>query len=716
MQKPPQRLPHVARSAALAAALAAAAAVVAAPAVPAIGSFGFDVAGMDRSVAPGDDFNAYANGGWIARTAIPPDRSGYDGFTAIEERAERETRAILEAAAAAPAATARPAAGAVAGASRQGTANDTSTGDTRKIGGLYAAFMDEAGIEARGLAPLRPELDGIAAIADRAGLARALGATLRADVDLLNMTDFYTDRLFGLWVTQDLRNPDRVMPYLVQGGLGMPDRDFYLGEGRMQALKSKYQAHVAKLCELADDPGALAAAKAARIVALETAIARVHATQLETNDVEKGGNGWSRADFANRAPGLDWNAFFAAAGLAAQQEFIVWQPAAVTGIAALVASEPLETWKEYLAVHALDRASPYLPRAFADERFAFYGTVLSGTPQQRERWKRAVSAANGALGEAIGRVYVAKHFSPATKARADELVANLVAAFGKRIDAIDWMTPATKARARAKLAGLRIGMGYPSRWRDYSALEIRRDDALGNAQRASLFEYRRNLAKLGKPVDHEEWFLLPQEVNALNLPLENRLIFPAAILQPPFFDAAADDAVNYGSIGAVIGHEISHSFDDKGALFDESGRLANWWTPEDFKRFNAAGSALAAQFSAYRPFPDLAVNGELTLGENIADVAGLATAFDAWKLSQQGRVPRVLEGFSPAQRFFLGYAQSWRGKLREPALRTRVLTDVHAPGEFRTQTVRNLDAWYAAFNVKPGQRLYLPRQQRIAVW
>jgi putative endopeptidase len=695
MQKTPRRLPRLTRLATAAAAAAAAVAALAVAAVPAIGSFGFDVAGMDRSVAPGDDFNAYASGRWIARTAIPPDRSGYDGFTAIEERAERETRAILEAAAA---------------------AGPGASSDTRKIGDLYAAFMDEAGIEARGLTPLRAELDDIAAIADAAGLAHALGATLRADVDLLNETNFYTDRLFGLWVTQDLRQPTRVMPYLVQGGLGMPDRDFYLGDDRMQALKGKYQAHVAKLLELAGDDRASAEGKAARIVALETAIAKVHATQLETNDVEKGGNGWSRADFATRAPGLDWSAWFRAAGLDAQQEVIVWQPAAVTGIAALVAAEPLATWKEYLAFHALDRASPYLPRAFAEERFAFYGTVLSGTPQQRERWKRAVGAANGALGEAIGRLYVARHFSPATKARADELVANLVAAFGKRIDAIDWMTPATKARARAKLAGLRIGMGYPSHWRDYSALAIRRDDALGNAQRASLFEYQRNLAKLGKPVDHEEWFLLPQEVNALNVPLENRLLFPAAILQPPFFDAAADDAVNYGSIGAVIGHEISHSFDDKGALFDESGKLANWWTPDDFKRFNAAGAALAAQFSAYRPFPDLAVNGELSLGENIADVAGLATAFDAWTLSQRGRAPRLLGGFTPAQRFFLGYAQSWRGKLREPALRTRLLTDVHAPGEFRTQTVRNLDAWYAAFDVKPGQKLYLPRGQRIQVW
>lgn len=661
---------------------------------PALGTFGFDTAGMDRSVLPGNDFFEFANGQWLKDTKIPADRSSYNSFTRIAMDAEKNTRAIIEQA-----------------------ANDSAVaGDDRKFGDYYAAFMDEAGIEAKGIAPIKPELDAIAAIADKPALARALGAQLRTDVDLLNATDYYTDRLLGLWVSQDLHQPGRYAPYLVQGGLGMPDRDFYLSGGRMVELRKQYQAHIAKVLQLAGDNEADAQAKAARIMALEAAIARVHATQEETNDVQAGANAWKQADFASKAPGLDWSAFLDAAGLKDQQDFIVWQPKAVAGISALVASQPLDVWKEYLAFRALDRASPYLPKAFANERFAFYGTALSGTPQQRERWKRAVDATNQALGEAVGKRYVERHFDTATKARAEEMVKNIIAAFAKRIDALDWMSPETKKHAQAKIAGLRVGMGYPDKWQDYSALEVKRDDALGNAAAASLFDYRNQLSRLGKPVDHGEWYMLPQTVNALNVPLENRLIFPAAILRAPFFDPAADDAVNYGAMGAVIGHEISHSFDNSGALFDETGKLRNWWTPEDLKRFEAAGEALAAQFDTYKAFPDLAVNGKLTLGENIADVAGLATALDAYHLSQQGKQPQTLEGFTPEQRLFLGFAQAWRGKAREAAMRNALLTDVHAPGRFRAQTVRNLDDWYDAFDVKGGELLYLPPEKRVKIW
>ena len=665
---------------------------VVATAKPALGSFGIDLAGMRRDARPGDDFYEYANGAWLDHTEIPPDRSSYGSFTMIVEQAQKDTRAIIEGAA----------------------ANPDAQGDARRIGDYYAAFMDEAAIEQRGLAPLQPELDAIAALKDRAALARALGASLRADVDLLNATDYYTDRLFGLWVSQDLRNPDRYAPYLVQGGLGLPDRDFYLEGGRFVELRAKYQAYVAQLFALAGN--ADAEVKAARVLALETAIARAHASQQDTNDVQKGANAWTRAALAKQAPGLDWDVFLDAAGLAAQQDYIVWQPGAVSGISALVASQPLESWKDWLAFHALDGAAPNLPKAWGDAHFAFHGNTLSGTPQQKERWKRAIEAVDEALGEAVGKLYVEKHFSPETKARADAMVKNLVAAFDQRIDAVDWMSAETKARAKAKLATLRIGMGYPDRWRDYSALEVRRDDAIGNADRASLFEYRRNLAKLGQPVDRGEWFLLPQTVNALNVPLENRLIFPAAILQPPFFDATADDAVNYGAIGGVIGHEITHSFDNSGALFDESGRLANWWTKEDLARFEAAGAALAAQYDQYKPFPDLAVNGKLTLGENIADVAGLATAWDAYDLARAGTPAQPLAGFTPEQRFFLGWAQAWRSKAREPALRNSILTNVHAPGQYRALTVRNLDGWYPAFDVEPGQALYLAPEQRVKVW
>ncbi|MGE4459200.1 MAG: M13 family metallopeptidase [Stenotrophomonas sp.] len=669
---------------------AAATAPPVASARPQLGSFGFDVSGMDRSVAAGDNFFDFANGQWVQRTAIPADRSSYGSFNIIYEKTLGDTRAILE------------------------EATRASDGEARRIGDYYAAFMDEAGIEARGVAPLQPQLQAIAGIGDRQALARALGASLRADVDLLNATHFYTPHLFGLWVSVDLLQPDRNVPYLVQGGLGMPDRDFYLQGGRMAELRKAYEGYVARLLELSGDRAA--AAKAARIVALETRIARAHATQEETNDVEKGANAWKQSDLAAKAPGLDWAAFLDAAGLSAQQDFIVWQPRAVAGLSRLVASEPLDTWKEYLAFRALDEAAPYLPKAFADAHFAFHGTAMSGTPQQSERWKRAVDETNNALGEAVGKLYVARHFDAATKARADEMARNIIAAFARRIDALQWMSPETKAHAKAKVAGLKVGMGYPDKWRDYGALEVKRDDALGNAQRAALFEYRRNIAKLGQPVDHGEWAMLPQTINAMNVPLENRLVFPAAILQPPFFDPAADDAVNYGAIGAVIGHEISHGFDNAGALFDETGRLHNWWTAEDLKQFNAAGDALAAQFSGYAPFPGVHVNGRLTLGENIADVAGLATAYDAYRLARQGKPAQDLEGFTPDQRFFLGFAQAWRSKMREQALRNSLLTNVHAPGQFRTLTVRNLDAWYPAFGVEQGQALYLAPDKRVKVW
>ena len=669
---------------------AAATAPPVASARPQLGSFGFDVSGMDRSVAAGDNFFDFANGQWVQRTAIPADRSSYGSFNIIYEKTLGDTRAILE------------------------EATRASDGEARRIGDYYAAFMDEAGIEARGVAPLQPQLQAIAGIGDRQALARALGASLRADVDLLNATHFYTPHLFGLWVSVDLLQPDRNVPYLVQGGLGMPDRDFYLQGGRMAELRKAYEGYVARLLELSGDRAA--AAKAARIVALETRIARVHATQEETNDVEKGANAWTQSELAAKAPGLDWAAFLDAAGLSAQQDFIVWQPRAVAGLSRLVASEPLDTWKEYLAFRALDEAAPYLPKAFADAHFAFHGTAMSGTPQQSERWKRAVDETNNALGEAVGKLYVARHFDAATKARADEMARNIIAAFARRIDALQWMSPETKAHAKAKVAGLKVGMGYPDKWRDYGALEVKRDDALGNAQRAALFEYRRNIAKLGQPVDHGEWAMLPQTINAMNVPLENRLVFPAAILQPPFFDPAADDAVNYGAIGAVIGHEISHGFDNAGALFDETGRLHNWWTAEDLKQFNAAGDALAAQFSGYAPFPGVHVNGRLTLGENIADVAGLATAYDAYRLARQGKPAQDLEGFTPDQRFFLGFAQAWRSKMREQALRNSLLTNVHAPGQFRALTVRNLDAWYPAFGVEQGQALYLAPDKRVKVW
>jgi predicted metalloendopeptidase len=457
-------------------------------------------------------------------------------------------------------------------------------------------------------------------------------------------------------------------------------------------------------------------AKAARIFDLEKRMATVHGSRLDSIDVVKGNNHWSRTDFDTRAPGLDWQEYFAAAGLGGQTDFIVWQPAALTGLAALVASQPLETWKDYLTVRLIERASPYLPKALVEERFDFYGKTMSGTPQLRARWKRGIAVTNVALGDAVGKLYAARYFAPAEKARAEAMVHNLIAAFSRRIDQLAWMAPETKAKAKAKLAVLKIGVGYPDHWIDYSALQIRPGDALGNAMRAEQFETHRNLAKLGRPVDRSEWVMTPQTVNAVNLPVMNAMNFPAAILQPPYFDPKRLAVMDYGATGATIGHEISHSFDDQGAQFDSTGKLHNWWTPEDFAHFKEASQQLAKQYDQYRPFPDLALNGQQVLSENIADLAGLAVSYDAWQLSLNGKPAPVVDGFSGDQQFFMSYAQSWRDKTREAALRQRVITDGHSPDEYRADTVRNLDAWYHAFDVKPGDKLYLSPDQRVRIW
>jgi predicted metalloendopeptidase len=649
---------------------------------------------MDRSMAPGEDFFQYANGSWLKATPIPSDRSSEGAGDILEDLTNQRTADLIRAAAQekAPAGS-----------------------EPKKIGDFFSSFMDEEGIEAKGLKPLQPTLDRIAAIADRAGLAAVLGGTLRADVDALNATDLHTDNLFGLWVAQDLDAPTRYVPFLLQGGLGMPDRDYYLDPSPgMAEVRTAYESHIAKVLRLASVPDP--EAKAGRIFALERAMAREHWTRLDTGDVRKGDNHWTRKEFETRAPGLDWAAYFTAAGLGQQADFVVWQPSAVTGLSALVGAESLETWKDYLTFHAIDRASDVLPKALVEEQFAFYGRVLSGTPELRIRWKRAVEATNDALGEAVGKLYVKRHFPPEEKARLEAMVRNILAAFGKRIDALPWMAPATKVQAKAKLAVLKVGVGYPDRWIDYADLEVVPGDAFGNAERAELFELRRNLRKLGQPVDRGEWVMTPQTVNAVNLPAMNAMNFPAAILQPPFFDPRRPEVMDYGATGATIGHEISHSFDDQGSQFDATGRLHNWWTKGDLEHFQASAEQLVKQFDAYRPFPDLAIKGRLTLGENIADVAGLAAAYDAYRLSQGGKEAPAIKGFSGDQQFFLSYAQSWREKAREPALRQQILTNAHAPAQYRADTVRNLDAWYTAFDVKPGQALYLAPKDRVRIW
>jgi putative endopeptidase len=656
-------------------------------------SRGIDVAGIDRAIAPGDDFFKYANGAWLAVAQIPADRSSWGTDAQLAELTDKRTSDLI----------------------REAAASSAAGSEARKIGDYYASFLDEAHIEALGTKPLAPGLARIDAIKDQADLARVLGSTLRADVDVLNSTNLYTDNLFGLWVAQDLDDPSRYTAFLLQGGLIMPDRDYYLDASpKMAQIRTQYQTHIAAVLALMHLPDA--AARATRIYALEERMAHAHVSREQSEDVLKADNHWAAGEFAQRAPGLDWRGYFDAAGLAQQQQFVVWQPSALIGLSALTASESLDTWKDYLRFHLIEHNSAVLPKAFVAERFAFHSHVLLGTPQQRPRWKRAVAATNDALGEAVGKLYVERYFPPAEKVRAEAMVRNLLTAFAARLDRLTWMTPATRAKAKEKLATLKVGVGYPDKWRDYSDLVVVRGDAFGNAERAELFEYHRNLAKFGKPVDRSEWVMNPQLVNAVNLPAMNALNFPAAILQPPYFDPHREVVMDYGATGATIGHEISHSFDDQGALFDASGRLKNWWTREDFAHFQAAGKRLAEQFNAYRPFPDISVNGKQTLSENIADVAGLSVAYDAWHLSLRGKPTPPTTPFSAEQQFFLAFAQSWREKQREAALRDQLVVDGHAPAEYRADTVRNLDAWYDAFSVKPGQKLYLAPDQRVRVW
>ncbi|RPH72944.1 MAG: M13 family peptidase [Myxococcaceae bacterium] len=655
---------------------------------------GIDLAGMDRSVAPGDDFFLHANGTWLKQAEIPGDKSGWGTFNILAEQALERTRALLEDAA----------------ASAAGPGSEE-----REVGDFYATALDEAAVEAQALAPVLPRLATIAALRDKRALARALGAELRLEVDPLNNAVFQTSRLFGFWVAPDLNRGVTQTGYLLQGGLGMPDREYYLSDNpKMAATRDRYRAHVAKVLSLAAIPDA--EARAGRILDLETRIARVHASRADSLEVRKANNPWPVAELPRRAPGLDWPAFLAGARLDRQKILIVWHPAAVRGIAALVKQVPLATWKEWMTFHAVNRRGALLPRAFVEENFDFYGRTLSGAPQLAERWKRATALTSVQLPDAVGKLYVARHFPAESKAQVQAMVRDIIAAFDRRIAALDWMTPETRSRTREKARTLYVGVGYPDRWRDISGLEIRKGDLVGNVERAELFEYRRWVARLGQRADRTEWAMSAQTVNAINLPLQNALNFPAAILEPPFFDPGAPSAANYGAIGTVIGHEICHSFDDQGALFDAEGRFHNWWTPQDFARFEESGTRLVAQYDAYRPFPDLHVNGKLTLSENIADVAGLSATLDAWRASLQGRPAPQVGGFSGEQQVFLAYAQTWRSKVREPLARQYLVADGHAPDHYRALTVRNVDAWYDAFQVRPGQALFLAPPDRVRVW
>ena len=655
---------------------------------------GINVANMDRSVKPGDDFHLYCNGDWIKRTEIPPDRSRLSVFATLTDVSDKRTAALVEEAA------------------KSGGAAGSSA---RKIADLYNSYMDEAAIEAKGLAPLQPHLKAVAAISTKRELAAALGETQRADVDALNNTDFHTPHLFGLWVAPDFNDSDHYAAYLLQGGLQLPDREYYVSNSdQMRDIRSKYQTHVSAMLKLAGFTDT--DARAERIVALEHAIAGKHLSLAENDDIHQANNTWKQADFAAKAPGLDWAEYFRGAGLSKQASFIVWQPTAFTGESALVASTPLDTWKDWLAYHLIEEYGGILPKALADERYAFFGKVLQGAPEQRPRWERGVVIVNRYLGDDVGKIYAQRYFSPEAKTQAQAMVANIIAAFRKRIEALSWMAASTKAEAQTKLNTLYVGVGYPETWIDYAAYDVRPDDIFGNVWRGNIFKYHHEVARLGAPVDRKEWSMTPQTVNAVNLPLQNALNFPAAILQPPFFDPLAPAAANYGAIGSVIGHEISHTFDSEGAAFDSKGRVRNWWTPADLAHFEAATAKLAAQYDTYKPLPGLSLNGKQTLAENIADVAGISASYDGYRASLAGKEAPVQDGFSGDKQFFIAFGQDYRAKSREAALRQQVAVDSHSPAEFRADTVRNIDAWYAAFDVKPGETLYLAPAERVRIW
>jgi predicted metalloendopeptidase len=646
---------------------------------------------MDRSVNPGDDFYRFANEGWLAKTGIPTSQQTYDTRALLKQKTSEQVLNLVREAAA---------------------AHSAKGGVAQKVGDYYASFMDEAGIEAKGLRPLTDELATISAIADKASLSAYLGYTLNSEVDGLTAN---ADHVFGLWVNQGFDDSEHNLPHLWQGGLGLPDRDNYVDPSpAMTDLRAKYQAHIAavlKLLGLADSES-----RASRILSLESCMARTFAPDSDAADVFKQNNPWKRSDFTIKAPGMKWDAYFKSAGLDGQEDFVVWQPSAVTGVSALVASENLDAWKDYLRYHLVEHYASVLPKAVRAEHFRFYGLITSATPPTPNREDVAISATNGALGQAVGQLYTQRYFPSEAKARARAMVSDLITAYRARIANLTWMSPKTKEKALAKLDALEVGIGYPDTWIDYSSLDIAPGHPFGNMKRAESFNRLRNLTRLRQPVDPIDWPINPQIPGAVIMFSPNAEFFSAAILQPPYFDFQGDSASNYGSAGAGIAHEISHSFDELGNIYDAHGRLSSWWTDEDRVRFRTEVAKMIAQYDSYCPLPDLCVKGKRVSSENVADLAGLLVAHDAYVLSLKGKTDVVLGGMSGEQRFFLAFAQRWRRLQSEAALRSQIATDIHSPGEYRSDTVRNVDAWYKAYKVAPGDRLYLKPEDRVRVW
>ena len=644
---------------------------------PTYGTFGFDSAGMNQSAAPGDDFFSYANGTWDKNTEIPADKARYGMFNVLDDLSKERTRTIID---------------------------EQAKDPNSKIGAAYQSFMDEATVEAKGLAPFEPWLNQVRSAKGKKDLPK-----LYAEADRIGI-----DTPFRMFIGQDRKNSDAYALNVFQGGIGMPDRDYYLSTDPKQLeTKAKYLQHMTNMLTLAGEPNAAARAKA--ILDFETKVAKVHWARAESRDATKTYNKMPLAEVKKSAPGFDFAQYLQNDGVNVDY-IIVFQPSAFKGINALLGKTPISVLRDQLLIRSLDSYSDYLPKKFDQESFAFYGTALSGTPEQEPRWKRAVNFTVGSLGDDVSKLYVAKYFPPETKAAADRLVHNLISAMGHRIDQLDWMSAETKAKAHAKLAAFTPKIGYPSQWRDMSGLAIDGSDLLGNAMRSARFEHDYEVGKLGGAIRRWEWGMTPMTINAYSNSTMVEIVFPAAILQPPFFDPNADPAVNYGGIGAVIGHEMSHQFDDQGAKYDLHGNLIDWWTPGDSKEFHARLDKYEQQINAYEPLPGLHVNGKLTMGENVADLAGLTIAHDAYIASLNGAPPPVIDGMTGDQRFYLGFAQVWRCKQREPALRQQLLTDPHSPCPVRASVVRNMDPWYQAFGVQQGQKLYLSPADRVRIW
>ena len=644
---------------------------------PQLGTFGMDTDGMDKSVAPGDDFYLFANGKWAAKTEIPADKSNYGMFTALDDLSKDRVKIVLE-----------------AEQNRKGS----------KAGDVYASYLDTKTVEKLGMKPVQPWLKQVRGLKNKAAFEKLMPIAARNGVGAL----------FGGFVGQDDKNPDVYIFQMFQGGTGLPDRDMYLVENdKFEAIRKAYKEYLGKMLTLAGEKNAQTRADA--IFAMEKRIAEVQWTREDSSDATKTYNKMTLAQLDAITPGLKISPVLNKLSPKIA-EVIVGQPSAMTGIAKIYAETDLGTLKDQMIVNSLQTYANVLPDKVSDTTFAFYGTVLQGTPQREPRWKRGVSFTEGAVGEEVGKSYAAEYFPPETKAAMDILVKNVLGAMGRRIDGLAWMQPQTKVKARQKLANFTTKIGYPERWKDYSKLKIVRKDLFGNDVRANQFGFDDNISKLGELIRRWEWGMLPQTVNAYANFGMNEIVFPAAILQPPFFDPKADAAMNYGGIGAVIGHEISHHFDDQGAKYDETGKLADWWTESDVKAFEAASKKLIAQYDAYKIFPDAAVKGEFTLGENIGDLAGVTIAYDAYRTSLNGKEPPVIDGYTGDQRFFLGWAQVWRRSYREANLRQRLITDPHSPSAQRTWVVRNLDKWYEAFQPKPTGKLFLKPGERVRIW